>query len=164
MRKYLVAFIWIFIAAAPAGAQQAGGMNAMGYYVGTWACVGGPLAQPPVHATVVFAMNGSVLNSSVSVPQQTGMKTPYNQTSATSYDGKGRYLQTSMDSQGYWGVSSAPTLTGNTEKWTDLTTSDSKPGHGDVVRTDNDHYTYTGYPTPTGTTPNFKVSCQRQSS
>ena len=79
MRKYL-ALLWLFVvAAAPAGAQQAGSMNAMGYYTGTWACVGGPLAQPPVHATVVFAMNGSVLNSNVSVPQQTGMKSPYYQ-------------------------------------------------------------------------------------
>ncbi len=164
MRKYLAAFVWIFVAAAPVSAQQSGGMNAMGYYVGTWKCVGGPLAQPPVHATLVFAMNGGVLNSSVSVPQQTGMKAPYYQSSATSYDGKGRYLQTTLDDRGYWEVSYAPTWNGDTEKWTDLRTSDGKPGHGDLVRVDNDHYTFTGFGTPTGTTPNFKVTCQRQSS
>ena len=92
------------------------------------------------------------------------MKVPYSANLVTSYDGKGRYIQTFLDDHGIWSVSYAPTWTGNTEQWTDVTTSDGKPGHGEAVRTDNDHYTYTGYGTPTGTTPNFKIACQRQSS
>jgi hypothetical protein len=164
MKKILAAFILALVAAAPVGAQPAGGMSAMGYYVGTWTCVGGPVGSPPAAANVTAVMNGGVLNSSVSIPVQPGMKAPYYLSFATSYDGKGRYVQTTLDSYGTWGVSSAPTWTGNTEQWTDLTTSDGKPGHGEAVRTDNDHYTYTGYGTPTGTTPNFKIACQRQSS
>ncbi len=136
----------------------------MDYYVGTWTCVGGPVSQPSAQATVTVVKNGGVLNSSVSVPVQPGMKAAYYSTFAISYDGKGRYLQTTLDNYGAWSVSYAPAWTGNTEAWTDLTTSDGKPGHGETVRTDNDHYTYTGYGTPTGTAPTFKIACQRQSS
>jgi hypothetical protein len=164
VKQILAAFILALIAAAPAGAQQAGGMSAMAYYVGTWTCVGGPVGSPPTTATVTDVMNGGMLNGSVSIPVQTGMKAPYSANLATSYDGKGRFIQTFLDSYGTWSVSYAPQWTGNTEQWTDLTTSDGKPGHGEAVRTDNDHYTYAGYGTPTGTTPNFKIACQRQSS
>jgi hypothetical protein len=164
VKQVLSVFILALVATAPVGAQPAGGMSAMGYYVGTWTCVGGPVASPPATATVTAVMNGDVLNSSVSVPVQPGMKAAYYSTFVTSYDGKGRYLQTTLDSYGAWGVSYALTWTGNTEQWTDLTTSDGKPGHGVAVRTDNDHYTYTAYGTPTSTTPAFKIACQRQSS
>jgi hypothetical protein len=164
MKQILAAFILTLVAVAPASAQQAGGMSAMGYYVGTWTCVGGPVGLPPATATVTDVMNGGVMNGSVSIPVQAGMKVPYSASLVTSYDGKGRYIQTFLDDHGIWSVSYAPTWTGNTEQWTDLTTSDSKLGHGEAVRTDNDHYTYTGFGTPTGTTPNFKIACQRQSS
>ncbi len=164
MKQILAAFILALITAAPVGAQTAGGMSAMGYYVGSWTCVGGPVGSPPATATVTDVMSGGVLNGSVSIPVQAGMKAPYSASFATSYDGKSRYIQTFVDNYGTWSVSYAPPWTGNTEQWTDLTTSDGKPGHGEAVRTDNDHYTYTGYGTPTGTTPNFKIACQRQPS
>jgi hypothetical protein len=164
VKQFLAVIILALVAAAPAGAQPTGGMSAMGYYVGSWTCVGGPVTSPPVNANVVAAMNGNVLNSAVSIAVQPGMKMPYYVSFATSYDGKGRYIQTTLDSLGSWSVSSAPTWTGNTEQWTDVTTSDGKPGHGTAVRTDNDHYSYMGYDTPTGTTPSFKITCQRQPS
>ncbi len=59
MRQILAIFIWALVAVAPAGAQQAGDMSAMGYYVGTWTCVGGPVGSPPATATVTDAMNGA---------------------------------------------------------------------------------------------------------
>jgi hypothetical protein len=164
MKQFLVVFVLTFLAAAPAGAQTAGGMSAMSYYVGTWSCVGGPVGAPPANATVTAVMNGNILNSSVSVPVQPGMSEALNVTFAISYDGKGHYSQTTLDSSGAWGVSSAPTWTGNTEQWTDVATSDGKLAHGTVVRTDNDHYTYAGYGTPASTTPMFKTACVRQSS
>jgi hypothetical protein len=164
VKQILAVFILALVATAPSIAQPTGGMSAMSYYVGTWTCVGGPVGSPPATATVTGVMNGDVLTSNVSVPVQPGMKTAYYSTFVTSYDGKGRYLQTTLDNSGSWGVSYAPTWTGNTEQWTDLTTSDNKPGHGVTVRTDNDHYTFAGYATPTGTTPVFKIACQRQSS
>jgi hypothetical protein len=151
-------------AAAPAGAQQAGGMSAMEYYVGTWACTGGPTANAPVKATTTYVMNSDVLSQSVSVPMQPGMKSPLSISLAYVYDGKSRYLQTYLDSRGSWNVSYAPPWTGNTEKWTDLSSNNGKLGRGEAVRTDHDHYTFTGYATPTGSTPNFKITCGRQSS
>lgn len=166
MRKIFALFAFAAVATAtPSGAQPAAGMGALDYYVGTWACVGGPtrLSQP-AHVTVTHVMNGGVLSGSVSVPAQTGIKAPISVSLATSYDGKGRYIQTSLDNSGVWRVSYAKPWTGNTERWTDLTTSDGKLGHGETVRTDHEHYTVTRYGTPTATTPNFKATCQRQSS
>lgn len=164
MKKILAVCIFSIAAAAPVSAQQATGMSAMGYYVGTWACVAGPVGRPPVNATATFVMNGDVLSESVSVPAQTGMKAPLSINFALSYDPKGRFIQTSLDSNGSWGVSYANPWTGNTEQWTDLSNSDGKLGHGQTIRTDQEHFTFTGYPTPTGTTPDFKGTCQRQSS
>lgn len=164
MKQILAVLILGIAAAAPAAAQAPEGMNAMGYYVGSWTCAGGPVGVPPANATVTAAMNGGVLNSSVSVPVQPGMTQALNVTFAISYDGKGRYTQTMIDSSGEWAVSSAPAWTGNTEQWTDVASSDGKLGHGTIVRTDNDHYTFTSYGAPTGGMPVFKTACQRQSS
>jgi hypothetical protein len=97
--------------------------SAMGYYVGTWTCVAGPIGKPQANATATYVMNGSILNESVSVPAQNSMKGPYSLSFAISYDGTGRYIQTMLDNYGSWGVSYAPPWTGNTEQWTDLTTS-----------------------------------------
>jgi hypothetical protein len=164
VKRILAVFILALVAAAPAGAQPAAGMSAMGYYVGTWTCVAGPIGKPQANATATYVMNGSILNESVSVPAQNSMKGPYSLSFAISYDGKGRYIQTMLDNYGSWGVSYAPPWTGNTEQWTDLTTSVGELGHGQTVRTDNDHFTFTSYGTPTGSTPNFQGSCQRQPS
>jgi hypothetical protein len=157
-------FILALVVAAPLGAQTTGGMSAMGYYVGTWKCVAGPIGKPQNNATATYVMSGSVLNESLSVPMQNGMKGPYSANLATSYDGKGRYIQTFLDNYGTWSVSYAPPWTGNTEQWTDLTNNVGEPGHTQAVRADNDHFTFTSYGTPTGSTPNFQGSCQRQPS
>ncbi len=164
MQKYLIAMILALVAVAPAVAQDAGGMSTMGYYVGTWACLGGPVGVGPARATLVAATNGDVLGMRLLLPVQSGVSAPYYLNVAITYDGKGRYLQTALDNEGVWKVSSAPPLTGNTEQWTDITTSDGKPGRTVIVRTDNDHYTVTGYDAQTGGTVNFKAACQRQSS
>lgn len=164
MKQFLAVLVFALVSVAPAGAQTPDGMSAMSYYVGSWTCVGGPVGAPPANATIAAVMNGGVLNSSVTVPTQPGMQQALNVTFAISYDGKGHYAQTTLDSTGAWSISSAPTWTGNTEQWTDVASSDGKLGHGTVVRADNDHYTFMGYSTPTGTTPAFKTVCQRQSS
>jgi hypothetical protein len=163
-KQILAVSILALAATSLVGAQSASGMSAMSYYVGTWKCVGGPTGSPSANATVTATMNGGVLNSIASVPMQPGMKAAYYSTEVTSYDGKDRYIETRLDNYGAWGVSYAPMWTGNTEQWTDLYTDDGKLGHGQAIRVDNDHYTYTGFDTPTGTSPTFKISCQRQAS
>jgi hypothetical protein len=149
--------------AAPAGAQAAGGMGAMQYYVGTWACAGGPVGIPPQKATVTYTLDSGVLRQWVDVPAQGKMK-QYGLSSGTTYDAKkGRYVSTSIDSMSAWGVSVAKPWTGNTERWTDIATSDGKLGHGVLVRTDDNDFVYTAYATVTGTKPNFKVTCKKSS-
>lgn len=165
VKKILALCIFTIVAAAPVGAQQSAGMGAMNYYVGTWACLAGSPSHPTTHATTTFVMNGGVLNQSVSVPAQTQMKRALSISLATSYDGKkGRYVQTYLNNTGAWSVSYANPWTGNTERWTDLSSMSGKLGHAQTVRTDHAHFTITGYPTLTGTTPNFKATCRRQSS
>lgn len=157
----LAAFAAI-VASAPAAAHASAGASALDYYVGVWTCTGGPTAKPAAHnVSFTATMDGGVLRELVAVPAQAGIKKPISQSMAISYDGKGHYIQTEQDSFGYWEVSSAPAWMGNTEKWTDLATADGKLGHGQTVRTDNDHFIYTGYG-PTGAAPNFKASCQRK--
>ena len=160
-------FLWsalaVAAAIAPGGAQAAPGMDAFDYYVGTWACVGGPTSFPPVKATFVGVMDAGLMRQTVSVPVQKGIKVPISQTMVVSYDGKGHYNQAPIENDGSWEVSQAPPWTGNTEIWTDLATADGKLGHGQTVRTDQNHFTFTGFGA-SGSTPVFTVTCQRQSS
>jgi hypothetical protein len=163
MKSFLVVAILAIALAAPASAQQATGMGAMTYYVGTWTCLGGPVGVPPAKATLTYVMNGSILNQNVSVPVQPGISSALTFSFSLSYDGaKGQYVQTALDESGSWSVSSAKPWTGNTEEWTDVSSADGKLGRGEAVRTDQTHYTFTGYPTLSGSAPNFKVSCLRQ--
>lgn len=140
------------------------GMAAMQYYVGTWSCLAGPPGTPPSTATATYSIDSGVLREWVVVPPQGKMTTTFALSIAATYDQKnGRYVQTLIDSQGNWTVSYATPWTGNTEQWTDQATSDNKPGHGQTVRTDQNDFSFTGYPTVTATTPNFAGTCKRSS-
>jgi hypothetical protein len=164
LKKVLVLCAFVVAFAAPAAAQPAAGMGAMQYYVGTWACLGGPVGVPPQKATLTYTIDSAVLRQWVAVPAQGKMKTPYAVSFDTTYDAKkGRYVSTSLDNLAAWSVSVAKPWTGSTERWTDIATNDGKLGHGTVVRTDENDFVYTGYPTVTSTKPNFKVTCKRSS-
>jgi hypothetical protein len=162
LKRALALCVLTLAFAAPAGAQPTGGMGAMQYYVGTWACVGGPLAMAPQKATLTFTVDSGVMRQWVDVPAQGKMKFPYVLSAATSYDAKkGRYVSASLDNTSAWNISVAKPWTGNTERWTDIATNDGKLTHGTIVRTDENDFSYTGYPTLTGTKPNFKVTCKK---
>jgi hypothetical protein len=142
-------------------AQSATGMSAMQYYVGSWSCTGGTPGKTQVHAALTFTINGGLMRQWVVVPVQTGQKTPYYQSVASTYDAKhGRYVDVGMDNSGGWGVTYV-TLNGNTERGVDHVTSDGKLGHDTTVRVNNSTFTYTGYPTLTSTMANFKATCHR---
>jgi hypothetical protein len=162
MKSVLAAGILVLACAAPAAAAP--GMAAMQYYVGSWTCTGGPVGAPPLNATTTYTLDSGLMHQWVTVPRQRQgkMTKPYVISFATTYDAKKRqYVQTSLDSDGAWGVSVAKLWTGNTEQWTDSATSDGKLGHGTGFRTSANAYVYTGYPTATSTKPNFRVSCKR---
>lgn len=142
-------------------ATRSAGMTDMQYYVGTWNCQAGEPGKAPSHATATYTLDGGVLRQWVSVPVQTGMKRAYYFSSATTYDAKKTmYVQANLDSDSAWSIGYAKPWTGNTEQWADHATS-SKPGHSTVTRTNQNSFSFVGYPTPTSTTPNFKGSCTR---
>lgn len=53
------------------------------------------------------------------------------------------------------------TLTGNTETSVDHANDSGKLGRGVTVRSSGTNFTYTGYPTVSGGTANFKAICQK---
>ncbi len=163
----LLSVLALTLTALPAAAQTssmsapAPGMAALKYYVGTWSCLAGPPGVPPSKATVTYAMDHDILRQYVIVPPAGNMKQTFSMAVGTGFDAKkNRYVQTSVDNSGNWGITYAKPWTGNTEQWVDSTTSDGKPGHGVTVRSKNS-FTYTGFATLTGTKPAFKVTCTR---
>lgn len=164
MRTVLALIVLALALAAPAAAQPATGMAAMQYYVGTWSCQAGPPGSPPSTATATFTLDSGILRQWVVVPPQGKMTTAYVISFATTYDAKnGRYVETEIDNQGGWSISYATPWTGNTEQWIDQATMDGKPGHGQTVRTDQNSFSFTGYPTTTSMQPDFQGSCNRSS-
>lgn len=162
MRKTLGLLALAVILGAATSAQAASGPAALQYYVGTWSCQAGPVGQAPAKATVTYALDGSLLRQSVEIPAQGKMTKPSAISIATSYDAKaGRFVQTGMDTSGSWWVSSAQPWSGNTEQWTDHANSDNRLGRSQVVRTNQNSFTFTDYPSLTGTKPVFKGTCTR---
>jgi hypothetical protein len=164
LRKTLGAFALALVFATPAAAQATTGTASLQYYVGTWSCQAGSVGQPPSKATATYTLDSGVLREWVDVPAQGKMTKPYMLSIATTYDAKkGRYVQTGLDNMGGWWVSYATPWTGNTEQWADHANSDNKLGHGQTVRTNQNTFSFSDYPTLTATKPNFKGSCTRSS-
>ncbi len=164
MTKTLTLFAFIVAVAAPAGAQPMTGMEAMQYYVGTWSCMAGPPGVPPSKATATYTIDSGVLREWVVVPPQGKMTTPYVVSIATTYDPKkSQYVQTGLDSEAGWWVSAAQPWSGNTEQWTDQSTHNGKLGHAQTVRTNENSFTFTSYPTMTAAQPDLQGTCNRSS-
>jgi hypothetical protein len=164
LKTILALFVFAVAVAVPAAAQPPAGMAAMQYYVGTWSCVAGNVGQPTSKATATFAIDSGLMREWVVVPAQGKMTKPYVLEITTSYDAKnGRYVETQLDNLAGWSVSFAKPWTGNTEQWTDHSSSADKLGHGQTVRTNQNSFAFMSYPTLTATQPNFKGSCTRSS-
>lgn len=160
--RLLVLFALIAAAVVPAGAQTPGGMAAMQYYVGRWACAAA--GEPDSNATATYAMENGVMHDSVVVPPQGKMTAAYQLAIVTTFDAKNnRYVQTSLDNQGMWAVSFAKPFTGNAEEWTDNVTYNGKLGHVEVVRADQNTFSISGYSTMSQTKPDYTVTCHRSS-
>ncbi|HET6277053.1 MAG TPA: hypothetical protein VFE16_14080 [Candidatus Cybelea sp.] len=149
--------------AIPATAYAAG-MDDMQYYVGTWTCMVGPTGVPASKATGTYTLDGGVLREWVSVPPTGQMTQAYMASSAMTYDAKsGQYVETWLGNMADWSVSSAKPWTGNTEEWADTANNTGKLGRTEVVRTNQNSFTFTSYATQTDTSPNFKGACTRSS-
>jgi hypothetical protein len=164
LRKTLGAFALAIAFVTPAGAEPTTGKTSMQYYVGTWSCQAGPIGRPASKSTATYTLDSGVLREWVDVPAQGKMTKPYVISIATTYDAKkGQYVQTGLDNQAGWWVSSAKPWTGNIEQWADRSNSDNELGRGQVVRTDQNTFSFASYGTLTATKPNFEGTCNRSS-
>ena len=149
----IVAGALVLLVTVPA--RSATGMTAMQYYVGTWSCNGGTVGKQPGHATLKYTMNGNVLQQWVQAPKG------YVQSSSTTYDSKNdRYVNAGVANDNTWFISYT-TMSGNTETSVDRANDSGKLGRGTTVRTSGTNFTYTGYPTVSGSKANFKAICQK---
>jgi hypothetical protein len=159
-RLLLPAVVAVIVAMPLAG--RSAGMDAMQYYVGTWACKAGDVGKPQQNATATYTLEGGVLRQWIVVPAQGSMKMPYYLSSATTYDSKkGMYVQTNLDNQNMWSIDYAKPWTGNVEMWRDHMTADGKLTHSLVTRTNASSFSFASYPSLTSTKPNFAGSCTR---
>lgn len=164
MTRSLVLFGLVVALAAPAGAQSPAGMAALQYYVGTWSCTAGAIGQAPSKATATYTIDSGIMRAWIYVPMQGKMKHVYAFNAATTYDAKhGRYVESVLDSDSAWSISTAKPWTANTEDWTDQYNSTGKLMHAQTVRTNHDNFSFTGYPSLTAAKPDFKGSCSRSS-
>lgn len=162
MQRFLAAFALLVATLAPNAASSAIGMSSMQYYVGSWTCVGGPLAQTPVHATLTYTLDEGVLRQWVVVAAQGKMKSAYVQNTTTTYDPKNeRFVQVSLSNDVAWDVAYAQPWTGNVEVWTDHQSSSGKLGRSETTRTNQNSFTAVGYPTVNATKPDFRATCRR---
>lgn len=145
----------------PTNASAAPGMAAMEYYVGKWSCLTGPVDHTTNKTLETYTMESDVLHETYLTPAQTSVSKPYALTLLIAYDVKNdRYGAVALDSSAGWTIGTV-TLNGNVEQWTYAGASNGKLGRGTAVRTDENHFTFTSYPTSTAANPDFKEVCER---
>ena len=160
--KFLAITALLAAAIAPSAAQSATGMAAMQYYVGSWSCTGASAGKAPSKATLTYSMDDNVLRMWVVVPKQGKMTKEYASQVATVYDAKaGQYVQTGLDTDASWSVTTAKPWSGNTEVWYDRETKDGKLGRGETIRTSQNSFSFKSYPSATSTKASFSGTCTR---
>jgi hypothetical protein len=136
-------------------------MDAMQYFVGTWACKVTPAGVPPLNVSVGFVMGSGILREwdEIHVP---GERAQYTISKSISFDSKnGRWVQAQADNNGAWIVSYLKPWTGNTEEWLDEAASNGKLGRNETIRTGADEFAFKGYVNPSDTKPNLEGRCTR---
>ncbi|MES2119691.1 MAG: hypothetical protein V4513_03840 [Pseudomonadota bacterium] len=144
-----------------AAAQPTGGMAAMQYFVGSWACKATPAGGSTLDVFVNFVMDSGIMRErdEVTIP---GNPVPYTISKSITYDQKnGRWVQAQLDGNGAWIVSTLKPWTGNTEEWLDEASSDGKLGRNETIRTSANEFGFRGYANPTDKKPNLDGICTR---
>lgn len=158
--KYLLAAVALL--AASIGVARAAGMSQEQYYVGSWSCMVGEPGHKPSKASVNYTMDAGMLRMWVLLPVQAGVKRQYAFSQTTIYDAKaGHFVQSGLDTDGGYSVSTAQPWNGNTESWVDRVNSTGKLGRGTTVRTNHNSFSFKGYETTTSSKPNFEGTCTR---
>jgi hypothetical protein len=106
-------------------------------------------------------MESNLMRQWITRPKQGSMQAPYVVNSTFAYDAtRHRYVQTEMDNDATWYVSTAEPWKGNTIHWVDLATS-TKLSRWEMTRTDNTTFTVESFAKLSDQTPNYTASCNR---
>jgi hypothetical protein len=147
--------------AGTAHAQAANPMDALQYYVGTWSCVERKAGNPPLSSKFTFAMESNLMRQWISRPKQGSMRGPYVVNSTFAYDSTHRrYVQTEMDNDAAWFVSTAEPWKGNTIHWVDLTTS-TESSRWEMTRIDGTTFTIGSFAKLADEAPSYTATCKR---
>ena len=145
--------------------QSTMGMGPMQYYAGSWSCMAGPVGKPADKATATYTLDSGVLRGWILVPAQGKMTSAYALEIVTTYDSKNhRFVQTQLGNDSNWSVDYAKAWTGNTEQWADHANSMPPLGHSQTIRTSQNRFDFSGYPSLTSMKPVFKGYCTRSTS
>jgi hypothetical protein len=156
-----------------ASAQQATGMDAMRYYVGSWTCKGAPVEEKGFSGTVsdgtaTFILQNGTLHERLVIPPKDNQTKTYTLNVTTTYNAaKHRYVSASVDSNENWSVMYAPPFEGGgkLEHWTDHQTSGGDLGRKDVVRYSQNMFAAMSFPSlDRGARPDFRSFCHRVTS
>lgn len=161
MRAARFAMLIVGALGTGAAAQPTGGMAAMQYFVGTWACKVTPIGGGSLDVSLKFVMDSGILREwdEVRVP---GRPTPYTISKSISFDARnGRWVQTQVDGEGAWIVSYLKPWTGNTEAWLDEAAFGGKLGRDETIRTNANTFGFRRYANPANKKPDLEGICTR---
>ena len=151
------ALVALGITLLPVQASYAAQTASMQYYAGKWSCLTGAVGRPPHKTIETYTFASGILHELYLTPPQGSMTKPYAEELLTAYDATMKhYVAVALDDGGSLTIADVQ-MNGNVEQWTYR----GVPGRGDVVRTDDDHFTFTSYPTATARKPDFKEVCRR---
>jgi hypothetical protein len=158
----LLALAFALTCAAAAGAQTAGGMDAMQYFAGNWTCSAGPSEDPSRYKlALAFAMDSGIMREwdTVEIP---GQSAPYTISKSISYDADNkRWVQTLLDAHGQWRVSYLNPWTGSREEWLDQYASAATLGRDETERIDAQNFAFRRYASSTDMKPVLEGRCTR---
>jgi len=164
MRYLLLAVMYaavLAITVAPVHSATPDRMAPLGFYVGTWSCVDGPIGRGTHKGTWTFEMRSGVMFESIIIPKQRDVPYPSVTNATFAFDQKNnRYVETEMDNTAAWYVSVAKPDWKNVISWKDIA-SWTQLSHWDMARLDLNHFMVVAYPTATAIRPNYKGVCKR---
>jgi len=134
--------------AAPAVPAPTGPLaKTLGYFAGTWNCMGGPTSGKPRAAMVAYEweLGNTMVEQQVDVPAA-GKLPPYRGANYTAYNPKTkRVISSGINMYGDWNVSSTAGWMGATLVWVDVASADGKLGKDIVTRLSTNVFNDVGY-------------------
>jgi hypothetical protein len=121
--------------------------NALGYFVGTWNCKGGPTSMKSRGATVAYEweLGNTMVEDQVDVPA-TGKLPAYRAASYSAYDAKKKRVVVSGNTMyGEWSAAWTAGWNGTKLTWHDVATADGKLGRDVITRNSATSFDDIGY-------------------